>query len=62
MHGHEQFTASGDTSYTGTAQMEGNNPHLGGDFAMDSQLSGQWRGADCGSVKPYTSKPAAPNN
>ena len=62
MHGHEQFTSSGNTSYTGTAHIEGNNPHLGGDFAMDNQISGQWQGADCGSVKPYTSKPSAPKN
>jgi len=29
---------------------------------MDNQISGQWQGADCGSVKPYTSKPSAPKN
>ena len=56
MHGHEKFTGNGGTSYTGTAHMEGNNPHLGGDFAMDNQVSGQWQSADCGSVKPYAPK------
>jgi hypothetical protein len=54
MHGHMQFVASGDTSYAGTTNFEGNNPQLGGDFAMESQISGQWQGADCGSVKPFT--------
>ncbi len=54
MHGHEQFTGNGGSSYTGTAHMEGSNPHLGGDFAMDNKVSGQWQSADCGTVKPYT--------
>jgi hypothetical protein len=53
-HGHIQFVTNGDTSYTGTSHMEGNNPHLGGDFTMESQLSGQWQSADCGSVQPLT--------
>lgn len=57
MHGHEQFTGNGGTSYTGTAHVEGNNPHLGGDFAMDNQISGQWQSDDCGSVKPYSTAP-----
>jgi len=54
MHGHIEAVASGDTAYTATSHIEGNNPHMGGDFAMDSQVSAQWQGADCGSVKPYT--------
>lgn len=53
MHGHIDAVASGDTSYTATSHIEGNNPHLGGDFAMDGQSSGQWQSADCGSVKPF---------
>jgi hypothetical protein len=56
MHGHIKANASSDTSYTAIGHMEGNNPHLGGDFAMDTQVSGQWQGADCGSVKPYASR------
>lgn len=56
MHGHIKAVASSDTSYTATTHMEGSNPHLGGDFAMDNQVSGQWQSADCGAVKPYTPK------
>jgi len=52
MHGHMQIVAASDMSFTGGSHMEGNNPHLGGDFVMESQISGQWQGADCGSVKP----------
>ncbi len=47
MHGHFTGTFSGD-SYSGSSHMEGSNPHLGGDFAMDGQYSGKWLGADCG--------------
>jgi hypothetical protein len=54
LHGHMQFIGNSDTSYTGTAHMEGSNPHMGGDFAMDNQITGQWQSSDCGSVKPYT--------
>jgi hypothetical protein len=54
MHGHFQAVASSTTSYTSTASIAGNNPHMGGDFVMDVQGSGQWQGADCGSVKPFT--------
>jgi hypothetical protein len=55
MHGHFTAVTNGDTSYTGNSHMEGTNPHLGGDFAMDSQVSAVWQSADCGAVKPYTS-------
>jgi hypothetical protein len=54
MHGHITATANSDTSYTASGHLEGTNPHMGGDFAMDNQVSGTWSGADCGSVKPYT--------
>jgi len=52
MHGHFTGTASGDTAFTGTSTVDGNNPHMGGDFTMEQQFSSKWLGADCGSVQP----------
>ncbi len=33
--------------YTGTMHAEGDNPHLGGHFAMEGHASGKWLGAAC---------------
>ena len=51
MTGHIDATAGSDTDYVATTHMEGNNPQLGGDFAMDNHISGKWDAADCGGVK-----------
>ena len=56
MHGHFSGTASGDTAFTGTSTMEGNNPQMGGAYAMEQHFTSKWLGADCGTVKPYTPK------
>lgn len=54
MRSHFSGTASGDTAFTGSSTMEGSNPHMGGDFAMEQHFSSKWLGADCGTVKPFT--------
>lgn len=50
MHGNIKASFSNDSTYTATTHMEGTSPHMGGDFAMESQISAKWLGADCGSV------------
>ena len=57
MHGQMQIATSGDTSYSGVTHMEGSDPRLGGDYVIETRISGQWQGGDCGSVKPFTPDP-----
>lgn len=51
-HGTIQASFNGDKSYTGSIHTEGSNPTMGGAYAMESQVSGKWLSADCGSVAP----------
>jgi hypothetical protein len=51
MTGHIDATAGSDSDYVATTHMEGSNPQLGGDFAMDNHITGKWLSADCGGVK-----------
>ena len=62
-HFHAEFTCDGDgqsmrgkvdgtmtsdgKAYTGTVQMAGNNPHMGGQFVMEGKSSGKWLGPTC---------------
>ena len=48
---HGTFDATlqqGGESYAGTMHVEGSDPQLGGDYAMDGSFSGKWMGAQCG--------------
>lgn len=47
-HGKIKAVANGEQSYTGSVHIEGTDPGMGGDFAMDNQIQGQWLRADCG--------------
>jgi hypothetical protein len=54
MHGKIQATADSDESYTGLVHMEGNDPGMGGAFAMDNKMQGKWLKSDCAGATAYS--------
>lgn len=50
-HGSVDGTVSSNgKAYSGTVRMQGDNPHMGGHFAMQGQSSGKWLGPTCGNT------------
>jgi hypothetical protein len=50
--GHMTVSYDGDEHYSGSMQFSGTSQHAGA-VEMNNQVSGQWQGADCGTVKPF---------
>jgi hypothetical protein len=55
--GHMSVSYDNEEHYTGSVHFTGTNPRTG-DIDMTNEFSGQWLGADCGSVKPFTGRQA----
>jgi hypothetical protein len=53
--GHMRLSYDSDEHYTGSMQFAGQGQREGA-IEMNDQFSGQWKSADCGTVKPFAQK------